>query len=145
VRWRLAPRLPGDPVVSVVQVDDLVDCIWRAASTPSASGRVYFAASEPPARLSQFVDLVGRGLGVRTLPVPVPSPLLLGAGLLSGLLNRVRRNPGAFDLAKAREMLGVGWACSSERARAELGWRPRSSHAEGLAETAAWYRQQGWL
>jgi len=31
VRRRLAPRLPGDPVVSVVHVRDLVDCIWRAA------------------------------------------------------------------------------------------------------------------
>ena len=45
----------------------------------------------------------------------------------------------------AREMLRPGWVCSAERAVADLGWRPAVAHREGLAETAAWYRRQGWL
>ena len=32
---------------------------------------------------------------------------------------------------------------SSDRARDELGWRPRSSFAEGLGKTLDWYRSQG--
>jgi UDP-glucose 4-epimerase len=32
---------------------------------------------------------------------------------------------------------------NSDRARAELGWEPRSSFAEGLAKTLEWYRAQG--
>ena len=142
---RVAPRLPGDPVVSIVHVRDLIDCIWRAATAPHVAGRVYFAAADPPASFGALLDLIGRAMGVRPLALPVPAPLLLGAGVLSGLLNRLGGEPRPFDLAKARDMLRVGWVCSAERAAAELGWRPRVSHAEGLAETAAWYRRQGWL
>jgi nucleoside-diphosphate-sugar epimerase len=145
VRWRIAPRLPGDPVVSIVHVRDLVDCVWRAATVAGAAGRVYFAAADPPAAFSELVDLVGAAMPARPLGVPVPGPLLLGAGALSGLLNRLRRQPRPFDLAKAREMLRLGWVCSGERAVADLGWRPAVAHREGLAETAAWYRRQGWL
>jgi nucleoside-diphosphate-sugar epimerase len=145
VRRRLAPRLPGDPHVSVVHVGDLADCIWRAATRPSAAGRVYFAAADPSASVGDLIGLIGGALRVRPLRLPVPAPLLLGAGALSGQLNRLRSEPVPFDMAKAREMLRGGWVCSAERAAAELGWRPRVGHAEGLAETAAWYRRQGWL
>ena len=33
---------------------------------------------------------------------------------------------------------------SSERARGELGWTPRTSFADGLAKTLVWYRAQGF-
>ena len=140
VRCRVAPRLPSDPVISIVHVSDLVDLVWRAAVDPIAAGRTYFAAQEPPTAFSQLVRLIGS-----PLQVPVPAPLVLAAGALSGLLNRLRRDPRPFDLAKAREMLRPGWVCSAERARQELGWKPRFEHSAGIADTAAWYRRHGWL
>lgn len=145
IRWRVAPRLSSNPVVSIVHVADLVDLLWRAAIDPAATGRTYFAAQEPTASFRDLVRLVGRATGGRPLELPVPAPLLLAGGALSGALNRLRREPRPFDLAKAREMLRSGWVCTAERARQELGWRPRIPHADGLAETAAWYRRHGWL
>ena len=144
VRWRIAPRLPSNPVVSIVHVADLVDLLWRAGTDPAASGD-YFAAQEPPATFDELVRLVGEAQRGRPLQVPVPASLLLAGGALSAALNRLRRDPRPFDLAKAREMLRPGWVCSGQRARDELGWRPQVAHAEGLADTAAWYRRQGWL
>jgi dihydroflavonol-4-reductase len=144
-RWRIAPRLPADPAISIVHVSDLVDLLWRAAVDPVAGGRTYFAAQEPAAPFSELVRLVGEAQRGRPLQVPVPGPLLLAGGALSGALNRLRRDPRPFDLAKAREMLRSGWVCSAQRARDELGWRPRIAHADGLAATAAWYRRHGWL
>jgi dihydroflavonol-4-reductase len=145
IRWRIAPRLPSNPVISIVHVADLVDLLWRAASAPAARGRIYFAAQEPAASFDELVRLVGQALRGPPLQLPVPAPLLLAGGALSGALNRLRHDPRPFDLAKAREMLRSGWVCSAERAREELGWRPRISHADGLVDTAAWYRRHGWL
>jgi dihydroflavonol-4-reductase len=144
-RWRVAPRLPADPAVSVVHVSDLVDLLWRAAVDPAARGRTYFAAREPAAPFSELVRLVGEAQRGRPLQLPVPAPLLLAGGALAGALNRLRRDPRPFDLAKAREMLRAGWVCSAQLARDELGWRARIGHADGLADTAAWYRRHGWL
>jgi nucleoside-diphosphate-sugar epimerase len=145
VRWRVAPRLPSNPVVSLVHVYDLVELLWLAGVAPAAAGRTYFGAQEPPTPFDELVRLVGDAQRGRPLQVPVPGPLLLAAGALSGALNRLRRDPRPFDLAKAREMLRSGWVCSSERARHELDWHPRIAHADGLADTAAWYRRHGWL
>jgi dihydroflavonol-4-reductase len=145
VRWRVAPRLPSNPVISIVHVSDLVDLLWHAGVDDAAAGRTYFAAQEPPAAFDELVRLVGDAQRGRPLQLPLPAPLLLAGGALSGALNRLRRDPRPFDLAKAREMLRSGWVCSAERAHRELGWQPRVAHAEGLADTAAWYRRHGWL
>jgi nucleoside-diphosphate-sugar epimerase len=50
-----------------------------------------------------------------------------------------------FNRDKARELLAPGWLCETERARRELGFVPELGLAEGLRETARWYRAHGWL
>jgi dTDP-glucose 4,6-dehydratase len=54
-------------------------------------------------------------------------------GADEGLIEHVRDRPG-HDRR---------YSLSSEKVRA-LGWEPRVRFEEGLAETVAWYRQNGW-
>jgi nucleoside-diphosphate-sugar epimerase len=50
-----------------------------------------------------------------------------------------------FNRDKAREMIQEKWVCSSEKAVGDLGWSPRIPVEEGLATTAKWYREHGFL
>ena len=61
------------------------------------------------------------------------------------LLGRIRGRPGLLNLDKVREAVASGWECSDEKIRAELGYQPAATLEERFAETAAWYREQGWL
>jgi nucleoside-diphosphate-sugar epimerase len=49
-----------------------------------------------------------------------------------------------LNLDKIREAVAPGWECSDEKLR-RLGYQPGASLEDRFAETAAWYRAQGWL
>jgi nucleoside-diphosphate-sugar epimerase len=50
-----------------------------------------------------------------------------------------------FNREKAREMLAPGWLCETEGAKQDLGFIERIPLPRGLKETAAWYREHGWM
>jgi len=37
------------------------------------------------------------------------------------------------------------WVCDNEAICRDLGWQPKLSIEEGMAQTLAWYREHGWL
>jgi nucleoside-diphosphate-sugar epimerase len=50
-----------------------------------------------------------------------------------------------FNRDKARELLAPGWLTETESARRVLGFETSIGLPEGLAATAAWYREHGWI
>jgi len=141
----IVPRPLADPIVSVIYVADLVECLVTAARVPSARGRVYHAANRDPASFRDLGQAIASACGVRAVEVPVPDALLIGAGLISGAIGRITGRARPFDLAKAREILHSAWVADTSRAFTELGFTPRTPYGEGLAITANWYQSQGWF
>ena len=60
-------------------------------------------------------------------------------------MSRLTRKPSLLDPSKAPEFLAAAWTCSSDGLAREAGWTARIPLDDGLAATAAWYRQAGWL
>ncbi len=61
------------------------------------------------------------------------------------MLSQLRGEILYMNLDKAREVTAGSWTCSPQRAVAELGFSPGASLLERLHQTAAWYREAGWL
>ena len=57
-----------------------------------------------------------------------------------GPATRAQLEPGQY-----REARQAGWLCDAARIRRELGYEPRVSLAEGMAEAVEGYRREGWL
>jgi nucleoside-diphosphate-sugar epimerase len=143
--YRLAARalapIPTGPVrrLHLIYVHDLVRALANAAETGVAPGT--YAVAEPAAHeYGALLDQIGRAVrGKKPLHVPVPAALLRGAGALAERL----RGGGVFSREKADEMLAEAWVCDLAGSERLL---PRATPlAEGTAETARWYRTQGWL
>ncbi len=83
-------------------------------------------------------------MGRRVLTLRVPAPLLLGLGALFEWIGVAGRS-GQLDRRRARDLSEPAWTCRVDRIRDELGWSPAHDLGAGLAETATWYRAQGWL
>ncbi|SRR5579884_929643 len=144
-RYGLVPRLAVIRALSIVHVADLVRGIRRAAETPAAANRVYFLANEQPVSLPELAEPIARALGARPIPVPVPVTSLFAVAALAELLARLTGRITPITRNKVREATQREWVCDPSRAARELGWRAEIPLLDGLRETAAWYRQAGWL
>lgn len=134
----------GGRQVQLVHARDLAGALVSAAAGSDARG--IFHVAEPSAYtweevLSRMAAAVGRD-GRR---IPVPALVLKAAGGAVELASRIVRRPTVFDRDKAREILAPGWTCETEGARAAFGLRDATPLADGLRETAKWYRTAGWL
>lgn len=147
--FRLAQRgvlpLPGSPDrrLQLVHVQDLARAIANAATLSGVSG-VYHVAEPRAYTWAEVLDLMAAAVGRTGRKLPVPASALRAAAAVSewgaGLLGRAT----IFNRDKAEELLAPGWLCDTEPAQRDLGIAPRPL-AEGLADTARWYREHGWL
>ena len=137
------PAGPDRPV-QLVHVRDLVDALLAAASS-TATGRVYHVAEPAVRPWSAVVGMIAQALGRRPWSVPVPRTALWLAALATETGARLTGRATIFSRDKVRELLAAGWLCTTERAERELGFRARIPLEQGIAETAHWYRTEGWL
>jgi nucleoside-diphosphate-sugar epimerase len=153
-RLHFVPGLRKFPV-SLVHVSDLCDGLVRIAEggarvVPSQVGRpdtaaaTYYVAAERTLMYGDLGRLVAQAVGCRVAVTPVPKFMFWLVGSVVEIVGRVRGQPGLLNLDKIREAVAPGWECSDEKLR-RLGYQPGASLEDRFAETAAWYRAQGWL
>ena len=141
----------GDHRVSLVAVEDLVECLVLAAENgerlaPGTPGKgIYFCAAEDLSHV-ELGAAIAQALGKpRPRMVHLPDWSMRAVGGLGNVLARIRRRPVWLGRDKVREILAGSWTCSSAKARQQLGWSPAAPRADRLRETAQWYRDARWL
>lgn len=147
----------GRQRLSVIHAADLAELIVLAAergeriepgataSEATSTGCYFAACDEMPsyAELGTIIrDAVGRRVVIRC-PVTMAALWTIAAG--SEALSRVVRRPFYLNIDKVREINAGEWICSSQKAAEQLGFAPRYPLAERIRQTAAWFRQAGWL
>ncbi|GAB0115645.1 SDR family oxidoreductase [Acidisoma sp. C75] len=135
VKRLMEGSIPGCPDLSlgVVDVRDVADLHLRAMLSPAAAGERFLATAGDFVTLWEIAEMLRRHLGPAGSKVPrrrVPTWLMR----LVGLFDR--------QVASVVPELGKPKNASSAKARAVLGWQPRSAEAAILA-TADSLRQIG--
>jgi nucleoside-diphosphate-sugar epimerase len=111
---------------SLVGLGNLVDALALCVRHPRARGNTFLVSDNDDVSTPELVRRVASALGRSPRLFPVPVPLLRLAGALVGKRGAVERLVGSL-------------AVDSGRIRAQLGWRPPFSMAQGLQDTAEWY------
>ncbi len=111
---------------SLIGLDNLVDAIARCVEHPEARGPLLVADDESVST-PELLARTARALERPARLVRAPMWLLRSAAAIAGRRDEIRR-------------LTASLVVDSSRARRLLGWRPRRTLDEGLAETARWYR-----
>lgn len=143
--FRLARRglalLPPPGRMSAIMVDDLAALLVTLAER--GGPRVIYEADDGHAIThADYARAVGRALGRRVLPLPLPAPLLrLGARAD----RRLRGSRAKLTPDRAAYLAHRDWAVDPARRPPPDLWRPRIDLDAGMAETARWYRAQGLL
>lgn len=136
---------------SVVHVHDLVRGMALVAergetlSQTDAGRGVYYIADDGPYLWRELGLAAAAGFGRSARVLRVPDTITFGAAYVGELIGKVRKKPFVVNLDKAREGTAGHWYCSSDKARNELGFELVHPLAVGFAETAHWYKENGWV
>ena len=136
--------MPPRGRVSIVHVDDLCRLLL-ALVEPDAPSTVLYEPDDGKDggwTHREFAAALGESVG--TKPVIVSSP-----GLLLRLAARadqlVRREKAKLTVDRAAYFSHRNWVVEPKRAPPSNLWLPQIDTRKGLADTAGWYREAGWL
>jgi dihydroflavonol-4-reductase len=131
---------------SFVHVDDLVQGIVKAGTAEGVrSGEIFYLSGNGEFSWEEAMRLIARGLERGAMPVRLPIFAMKCAGAVCSAYGKVFNKVLPFSLDKVKEIEAPAWTCSSEKARDVLGFEPYWTLERGLAQTAKWYRENGWL
>ena len=134
----------GNAFYHPVHVDNLVDAFELAAERNGIQGRNYIIGDEHYYSLNQLVQDVASAIEVPIRIRHLPFwPVWTAAWACEKVCKPLRLSPPLFRRR-------VDWfrqvrAFSIEKARRELGYQPKVALKEGLAQTAKWYREHGYV
>lgn len=146
----MAPQLGlPDTSYTFVHVADAVASLLRVAEAGMArddvvQGEAFYVGHPRPVTQAEMPAILAGAVGRRVRAVPVPRSLLrliAEAGELGSLFGR----PALINRNRYREMTAPGFVCDVSKIGRLLGWQARFDTPTGFAETARWYREQGWM
>jgi nucleoside-diphosphate-sugar epimerase len=124
---------------------NLVEGLLRAEHSTAAPGRAYWIADAEPYELRDVIQGVRDALEAEGLPVSERQPHLpAGAGIGAAALDAFLQGRGVY--VQALHVLGElkdTIACDISRARAELGYEPKTSLVDGMRASIRWCLDRG--
>jgi nucleoside-diphosphate-sugar epimerase len=136
--------MPPKGRVSVIHVDDLSRLLLALAVDSAPSHILIEEDDGKPGGWThrEFARALGKAVGTRPAIVSSPGILLRLAARADQLL---RRDKAKLTVDRAAYFSHRNWVVEPKRACPPALWRPAIATDAGLAETADWYREQGWL
>jgi nucleoside-diphosphate-sugar epimerase len=146
--FRMAKRglvlLPPNGRVSLIHVDDLARLLLALTARAAPRKLVIEPDDGTPTGWShkELAKALGRAVGRRNVSLSAPRRLMSLAARVDRLF---RRDRAKLTPDRAAYFSHPDWVVSRGKAPPEGLWHPRIETHEGLATTARWYREQGWL
>lgn len=134
----------GNTFYHPVYVENLVDAFELAAEKDGIRGASYIIGDEQYYSLNQLVQEVAAAIEVPVRIRHLPFwPVWTAAWICETVCKPLRLSPPLFRRR-------VDWfrqvrAFSIEKAKRELGYKPRIGLRDGLSRTAKWYSEHGYL
>ncbi len=146
VSWRMAIKIGTTPrTLSLIHVKDLVDAMIRAAAAPDPNQNVLFITDGKIYSWEDVANAAMDALEVRAQTIIIPVWLMGFAAMVSEFLSKMRNRTPLIDRQRMIDLRQSSWTASSERFFGHYSFQPRIDLIQGLKQTCAWYKRQGWL
>ncbi|RUM41930.1 MAG: oxidoreductase [Desulfobulbus sp.] len=134
----------GKVLYHMTFIDDLIDGILLCGSRPEALGEVFTLGGERYTTLQELVDLIAEVLDKSKTGIRIPyAPVYWASVVCDKVCKRIGVSPPLYP--RRVEFFSKDRAFSIDKAQRLLGYSPRVSLRDGLARTAAWYREKGLI
>jgi nucleoside-diphosphate-sugar epimerase len=136
----------GNNPRSMAYIDNLAQGLILAAAVPGANGRTYWIADERPYTMNEIVDTVENlletefGIACARKRLRLPS----FASDVAWLADKTLQSLGVYhQKIHVLSEMNRTIACTIERAKAELGYRPMVALEEGMRRSLQWMLSDG--
>ena len=131
--------------LTFVYVKDIVQAVFLVIEK-QVSCRTYFLADGKVYRSRAFSDLIRKELGNPfVIRLRCPLIILKVVSLLAEFWAVRSKKPSTLNSDKYNIMKQRNWQCDISPAVRELGFAPQYNLEQGVRETIAWYKNEGWL
>lgn len=134
----------GSQVLPMLHVADLVEALIRAGERP-ITGHTWYITDGGLYPFRDIMRGIATALDKKPLCINVPFWVLALSGSFGQWIYDTTGRPMAINNDKVIEIRAPAWRCDPTPAFRGLDFAPRFSLAAGLADTARWYRDNGWL
>lgn len=134
----------GKNLHHLIHIDDLIDGLFLASTAEEAQGKAFVLAGKDVLTTREMAEVIAAQLGKRLSRVQIPLfPFLLVASILEGVLRPLGIQP---PLHKRRmDFFKKSFLFSREQSKTLLGFDPKMTFREGVADTVKWYEERGYL
>ena len=131
--------------LTFIYVKDIVQAVLLGIEK-RACRRAYFLSDVQVYRSRAFSDLIRKELGNPfVIRVICPLIVLKVVSLLAESWAKWNKIPSTLNSDKYNIMKQRNWQCDITPAVKELGFAPQYNLEQGVKETVAWYKNEGWL
>jgi dihydroflavonol-4-reductase len=135
----------GYQELSLIHAADLARALWAAAETTVAEGRTYHACHPEVVTQRDLARAIALAMGRRVRLLALPARLTRILLRVTGAAAQLSGQATQLHPDKGHEFLAPAWVASSEALTRDTGWQAEIDLARGLADTADWYRKEGWV
>ncbi len=127
-----------------IYIDDLTDALILAASSEGAMGQSLVLAGKDAFTTNEMVNAIATELEVKISNIRVPLRLMLFIAILAeNVLRPIRIQPPIHR--RRLDFFRKSFRFSNSKAFDHLGFLPKYTFAQGVQETARWYREMGYI
>lgn len=127
----------GSTYFNPVYIDDVVDALVLCAKSPQAPGEGFNLSSEVTT-WRDFMDYYGKLCGKEPRGIPLfLARLIVMANKIPGVNTPI--DQGFIEMANSRKYFSI------DKAEKLLGWSPQVNLEEGMAQSAQWLKEEGFL
>lgn len=145
LKRHVQPVLRAGGKFSLVHAEDLARACCLALEDDRAIGEIFFVCEPDATDYETMGRLAKRAMGTWAVRFEPPGWLLTVGALAGEAVAALTARPAFLSRQKIREITAGDWICTSGKIRSRLGWTPQIPLEAGLAGTAAWYREAGWV
>jgi dihydroflavonol-4-reductase len=138
----------GSKYYSLIHVRDLCRGIALAGEAdPGAvpSGEVFYLTDGGVYTYRELLLSMARSLNVRPLRITVPHVAVAALAHAMNTAGRLTGRSYALNVDKLNEIRPDYWICSTEKAKAMLGFQPELNLSSGMSDAIRWYKTQKWI
>ena len=108
------------------------------------SGR-YFLSFDDAYNWDEIGSLTSKLLERKALKIRLPHSVVYSVGYLAELFSTFSKKPATLNIEKCKDITQLKWVCSNEKAKRELGFKPKYTLEESFKKTIGWYKEMKWI